>query len=633
MAPTPLRMLSLFAVLAAVTGCASLLPSGWMDKDEDLTDLRGELNFGEEERVVGSYVVVAGGTGHVVIEGVGLVTGLADTGGDVPPSAYRRNIKDDMKRRRVKNPDQLLRSPTTAVVMVRAFIPPLHRKGDPLDIEVTLPPKSDATSLRGGWLLPCSLFESRALASGTSLKGRELGAAVGPVLISPTGDRDIKDAATLRKGVIPAGGRFIGDNLSMTLNLRNDYQSIRMAKRIADYIGRRFHDFDEYGIQVPMAEAKTDTRIVLDIPEIYQDNPGRYLKVMKRIHLKETPLETRLRMEALREALGNPATSEDAALELEAIGRDAKPILREALESESLVCRFQAAAALAYLGDEIGAPHLAEAARSERALRVWALAAMSAMDGGEAIDELQTLLSEESIETRYGAIRAITTVDPGHPVVAGREITDRCMMRLIESDAPPVVHITKSQKSEITLFGPEQEFTLPLAVRAGNNLLVTGQPGDGVVKISRFVPGEEDQQRTVQPRVADVLTACAELGARYPDLVSLLLEAESQHNLAGTIAIDALPQGGRIYTEKPDGDEEETDDESMADASMAAEDTPPFLGFEEPEEKLNTRVIGGDADTTVRSGLSAAPQPERSDDEPSEETFDGVPQQSEPAMN
>ena len=219
-------------------------------------------------------------------------------------------------------------------MLVRALVPPLHRKGDPLDIEVSLPNAADseATSLRGGWLMPCGLFESKALQSGRGpSRAANWPAASAPCCSRRPPAATCRDAPSLRRGTIPAGGKFIGGDLSVTLNLRTDYRTVRMAERIADTVGRRFHGFDEYGVQVPMTEAKTDSRIVLDIPEAYEDNPARYLKVIKRIHLKETPLERRLRMEALRGDLLDPRACEQAAFELEAIGREAKPILKEAL--------------------------------------------------------------------------------------------------------------------------------------------------------------------------------------------------------------------------------------------------------------------------------------------------------------
>ena len=66
-----------------------------------------------------------------------------------------------------------------------------------------------------------------------------------------------------------------------------------------------------------------------------------------------------------------------------------------------------------------------------------------------------------------------------------------------------------------------------------------------MVSVSRFNDGRNDK-RTVSPRLADVLLACDELGASYPDVASLLSQADKQHNLEGSIAIDALPKGGRV---------------------------------------------------------------------------------------
>lgn len=546
--------LTCFVVLfcSVLAGCSSILGSklsAWavpeaFKSDEKTAQI--EVEEDDKTQLVGSRVTISGMT-TPLIEGVGLVTGLDGTGGDVPPSTYRRMILEDMKKRRVENPQKVLQSPATAVVVVRAFLPPLAKDGDKLDIEVILPPGSEATSLRGGWLLPTLMYEQGFVAGRGQIRDDEAAVAKGPILISAGDATDLKNAGVVRKGTIPGGAEYIGEDRTLSLVLRSDYRSARNAKRIADRVGMRFHGFDDYGVRKPMAEAKTDSRIELMIPDVYRDNFPRYLKVVRRVSVGESPIETRIRIERLREDLLNPVKSEESALQLEAIGKDASIVLREALSSRSLFCRFQAAAALAYLGDEAGVEVLGEAADQDRALRVWSMLAMSSLQGGEAIPELVKLLDSESIETRYGAVRALTTVDEYHPAVRGYELTDRAVLRVLNSTAAPVVHLTKSQKSEITLFGGEQEFNLPLVARAGSKILVVGNAGDRSVRLSRFAPGEEDQTRTVSPLISDVIRAAAELGATYPDLVSLLLETDKQHNLPGSIAIDALPQGGRMY--------------------------------------------------------------------------------------
>lgn len=553
----------------------------------------------ETTQFVGSRITISGGS-TPLIEGVGLVTGLDGTGGDVPPSSYRRTILDDMRKRQVPNPERLLQSPSTAVVVIRAYLPPLAKKGDRLDVQVVLPEGSDSTSLRGGWLLPCKLYEQGYVAGRGKLRDDEAAIATGPILLSPSDHRDLSNAGVVRRGSIPGGGKYIGESRVMSLNLRGEYRSVRMAKRVADYVGRRFHGFDEYGIRKPLAEAKTDTRIEMQIPEVYRDNFPRFLRVVQKVAVGETPIETRIRIERLREDLLDPRTAEDAAIQLEAIGKDATVVLREAVNSDTLICRFQAAAALAYLGDDSGVHVLGEAASEDRALRVWSLLAMSALDGGEAIPQLVDLLDEESVETRYGAVRALSIVDPQHPAIRGEEITDNCLLRIVDSTGEPLVHLTKSQKCEITVFGSEQQFHLPLAARAGSRILVVGDATDNTVRITKFTPGGEDEKRVVTPRVADVLLAAAELGASYPDLVGMLLEAEQQHNLLGPIAIDALPQAGRIYTGGAFSTGIGDEDESLADVSSFDEAIDTEAG---PEPAA--AVTASDAPQRDNAGVSA----------------------------
>ena len=50
---------------------------------------------------------------------------------------------------------------TNSLVVVRGYLPPGVQKGDRIDVEVVVPPKSKTTSLRGGYLLHSRLRELR----------------------------------------------------------------------------------------------------------------------------------------------------------------------------------------------------------------------------------------------------------------------------------------------------------------------------------------------------------------------------------------------------------------------------------------------------------------------------------------
>ena len=90
---------------------------------------------------------------HVQVESVAMTTGLDGTGGDPAPSPQRTALLHELQTIGVQNPNQLLASPSTSLVLVRGFLPPGVQKGDKFDLEVQTPSRSDTTSLRGGWLM------------------------------------------------------------------------------------------------------------------------------------------------------------------------------------------------------------------------------------------------------------------------------------------------------------------------------------------------------------------------------------------------------------------------------------------------------------------------------------------------
>jgi len=110
------------------------------------------------------------GLNFVKIEAVSLVTGLAGTGSDPPPSPQRAALLDDMKRRGVDDPNDVLASPNTSLVLVRAYLRPGIQEGDHFDVEVRVPSRSETTSLRGGWLLPARLTEMSSSPLSSSLR-------------------------------------------------------------------------------------------------------------------------------------------------------------------------------------------------------------------------------------------------------------------------------------------------------------------------------------------------------------------------------------------------------------------------------------------------------------------------------
>lgn len=521
------------------------------DDDEDFED---DFETKVEIPMVGDYITFSG-LNRVVLEGVGLVHGLNGTGGNPPPSPYRDLLMDDMRRRNIKDAKELLRSPNTALVVVRAFLPPLIRRGDRFDIEVRIPGDTGASSLNGGRLLETVLSETAIVPGRGMLKGDMVAKAKGPVLISTGEGSEESLAGVLKRGRVLGGGLSLIDR-DMALYVKSDFRTYRNITRLADKIGERFFAFNRYGTQEPLAKAQTDQRIILKVHPAYKDNYPRYLQVIQNIAFRETPVARRVRMKRLEKDLATPHKAEKAALQLEAIGKEGIPLLKAGLKHEKLECRFHSALALAYLGESDGVPVLSEAALKERAFRVFCYAALSALDDPQANLALRNLMSAQpgedgkpydSSETRYGAFRALWTLNSRDPFLAGEKLNKEFWLHPLETRGEPIVHLTHWKRAEVTLFGSDQEFRTPLRLTAGDHIMVTCRPGSDQVKVSRFLRSGKNLEKVVSTRVEDVIRAAASLGASYPDISQLLVQADRQNNLTGRFEIDALPQAGRVF--------------------------------------------------------------------------------------
>lgn len=581
--PTGRWLIVSTACLLAVTGCRSLSwPDsltwpGWSSRSQSpaAVEASGDSSSGTAAATVGDYISISGLKLNTM-EGVGLVTGLDGSGGDPRPSPFRMALLKDMQRRNVPNPKALLRSPQTALVVVRAYLPPLIRKGETFDVEVRLPPGSEATSLNGGWLMETDLAERAVVPGAGILAGHVFARAKGHILISH-GEGDSGDlAGVLRRGRIPGGGVSRKDR-DLVIALKNRYRSVRMARRIANRIGTRFYAYNRHGIREPLSNPKTDRTIALKIHPRYRDNFPRFLQVIRQISIREDDVARQVRMGQLATQLESVETARKAALSLEAIGTKAIPFLKTALEHPGLESRFHAATALAYLNDNAGAATLAEAARHHRAFRIYALAALSTLEDAPSQLLLRELLKplaicktdgcrhqgnpiegpcphcraeglvKQSAELQYGAFRALWTRDRLDPVIRGESVGDLFTLHEIDAGGRPLIHLTQVQRPEIVLFGKEQQLRTPLAVQAGNHVWINAQPGSPTVTISRYQVGRPPNRRVVSTRVADVIRTSVALGASYPDIVQMLVQAQRQQNVPGQIAIDAVPRTGRAH--------------------------------------------------------------------------------------
>ena len=218
-------------------------------------------------------------------------------------------------------------------------------------------------------------------------------------------------------------------------------------------------------------------------------------------------------------------------MQLEALGADGVDTLLKAIKSKDAEVRFYAAEALAYLDRREAAEPLGQIARDQPAFRVFALTALSAMQDFAAADQLRELLSAPSAETRYGAFRALWTMNNKDPLVKGEMLGNQFRYHVLDVPGQPMIHVTRNRIAEVVVFGPGQQFLTPLAVNAGNEIMITSQGGDQIT-VSKYSVAQGDQKRTVSTRVDDVIRAVVELGGTYPDVVQALQEAKNAGALA-----------------------------------------------------------------------------------------------------
>ena len=508
------------------------------------------------------------------VEGVGLVIGLDGTGSDPAPSWQRTKLINEMQKASVPHPEKFLRTKDVTMVTVRAVVPAGVTKVDKFDIEIELAPGSATTSLSGGMLLTTQLAQRARTPQGDK-EDKAIATAGGPVMIG-----NLTKPGDPKVGRVLGGGRVKEESL-YALSIRENRRSGKTSKLIMDTINGRFHQ-SEGADQKGMAVAKTDALLELRVPRTYHHNQDRYHKLVKLMPLVDSAELREERLVRWGKELQDPMKVGVAALKLEGMGPAASPTLRTALSSPDDTVKFFAAESLAYLNDSEGenAKVLADIARRKLEYRSFALKAMGATDNSASLLKLRGLMAESDFELRYGAFDALRTLDPTDPFLGKVQVLDDppgpdpddmaiqitstvrhpkksraeepFALYLVDCEGPPMVHVTRNIRSEVVVFGKDQQMLTPIVLGSGGSLLLNAADGDKEVQISKITAKILDAPRirVASPLdVAEVIRQLASVGATYPDVVNLLAAASNQKNLPGPFVVDAIPLPMPAYDE------------------------------------------------------------------------------------
>jgi hypothetical protein len=550
----------------AITGC---LPHETTTRSQ----AADEPSDPETVAVIGQKTVV-GNAEPITVSGVGLVYNLQGTGSSPPPGDLRTHLENAILKRKGR-PKELLDDPgkSTSLVLVSGMIPPGARRGERIEVTITLPPGSKTTSLKGGILFPCDLqnyelvgsIREQMSASGVpagkiplsnseTLAGHRLAVAEGPVIAGAVVTSGVGQASResdggeeplpLRVGKVWEGGRVLLDRPYYFL-LNDATPQPRMALVVAERLNTVFHAVGDPGGKIADAKVQGRPLVVATVPAAYRWNHTRFLLVARQIPLLPIDLNHPYRRQLEHELL-RPEKALSAAIKLEALGADSRQALRVGLQSDSPWVRFAAAEALAYLGHPDGAKDLAELAAAHPALRSHCLTALASLDDAVSTDLLAELMKHPEPELRYGAFVALRMADPRHAAVRGRQVNGSFWLHRAVPEGDGLVHIASLRKSEIVLFGTGHPMRTPFSFPIGNDFTVTARGDDSNITVTRIARREGEPVAISETCPADlgaVLVALSKLGGTYSEAVELVMRAQRAEVLAAAVAYDALPRG------------------------------------------------------------------------------------------
>lgn len=560
-----------WVLITALSAGSLVWSTGCQNTDSDKSKVQGRSQVGEDPvseldstTTVGMKTSV-GNTDPITVSGIGLVYGLPGTGSSASPGVWRTMLEHALKKEAQPNITQILDDPnkTTSLVLVSAVIPPGARKGDPVDLQISLPEDSKTTSLKGGKLHICELYNSETTGNIKSMvhDGKPSGPSgdlkLGDVWVKaegeliagvfvPKGEKsaqvetDSDGQPVCRVARVWGGGRVTRTRPFFILMNPGD-QNVRMAYSVAERLNSTFHATAEPNLKV--ADAKTKELIISNVPLAYRYNHYRYLLVARQVPILPMRSDTAARRK-LEDELLDPRTTLVAAIKLEALGFSSLHTLRVGMESLSPWVRFASAEALTYLGQSDGAAELARLAEDHPALRAASLKALASMDDAACTDRLTELMSSPDPMLRYGAFCALRLSDDNAPAVKGEFVNHSFWVHSVAHGSPGMIHLTSERRCEIVLFGDNIKLRGPFTLPVDSDFTIRVKDDEATVTRIVTAKGKDQQLEnktvTCPPKLEMVLMAMGKLGGGYDQAVELIRRADRAQVLTCSVVVDAI---------------------------------------------------------------------------------------------
>lgn len=416
------------------------------------------------------------------VRGYGIVVGLGDKGGTEVPAAIRETLVGEIRKRNHAmreqygggsiDPDELLDSRDTAVVLVAGEIKPATLAGGRFDVSVQTVPGTETESLAGGHLWRCDLKMYRETASGRVTEGRSLAYAEGPIYIAPF--TQTEDAATTvdpRRGQVLGGGVATDDRI---IHIELFSPSYQQATQIESTINSRF------GGAESVADAVSPGRVRIHVPEEFRNDPDHFLDLALHLYLSQDPdFPDRRARGLVQEILRSDALYDDIALAWEALGRSVLPHIRDLYASSRADVSYHSARTGLRLNDEMAVEPMRRFAHNpDTKFQPFAIRELGRATGlHRAGAAIRPLLAHEDPRIRswaYEALlergdRAIESI----PAAGGDFFVD-----VVRSPGPPLIRATVTEEPRLAVFGDSIQCRAPLFFASPDRSLTISADGD-----------------------------------------------------------------------------------------------------------------------------------------------------------
>jgi len=461
----------------------------------------------------------------IPVKGIGLVVGLAGTGSaECPPATrdyLRQYILAQVGQQKTVNPDMMINSIDTAIVLVEGLIPAGAVKQEAFDVRVTALGGTQTTSLADGRLYTTELklvgrIEEVLTASKT------LALAAGPIYI----DNIAEPKPDPRIGYILGGGKATQDYQLLLAIFKPDF---RTAAAIRNRINERFGR--------DTATATSENSIFLNLPDEFKDRKQRFIELVRSLYISTTAVAEDRQIYWLTQKLQTEPEKEKYETGLEALGKPAVTKLLPLLESDDAQTRFSAARCLLNIGDNRALKYLRDFAQdTTSSLRIPAIKAIGdTSEKQDIIAIMNRLVRDDDFNVRYIAYKYLAEFDDAS-IVRTAIAQDFYIDQVIQL-ASKTVYVSRKDEPRIVLFGAPIDCEKDIFIESDDGqIIINALPDEKRISIMRKNPvtGELMGPLKTSYRLADVIKTLGDepapedekqrpgLGAPYSQIVELL---------------------------------------------------------------------------------------------------------------